>query len=165
MRSSVLKVVLFNFLIKILYFCPIFSPFFTPTADLEMSIKSEPSRIRESVSTFWNKGRPIYNICKNERKRGDKILPPPLNFYCRGILLKLFTTIRSRSGWYLISTKCQWTIFPLANIHSLLVVRNMCRLEVSTICDKCRRWVFPHDAHLPGENQEIPPQTQLPGGF
>ena len=63
-------------LIPKLDFCPIFSPFFARAADIQMSIKSESARIRESVSTFWNKERKIYNICKNGRKRRDKILPP-----------------------------------------------------------------------------------------
>ena len=35
----------------------IFKTFFTPTADLQMSIKSEPTRVRRQMSTFWNKER------------------------------------------------------------------------------------------------------------
>ena len=42
----------FKLLVKTLYFCPIFKPFCAPITDLQMSIKSESLRVRESVSTF-----------------------------------------------------------------------------------------------------------------
>ena len=74
-RSSDLKIIFFKILVKTLYFCQIFRLIFYLTADLQMSTKSEPLQVRESVTTFWNQERKIYNIFNNERERTDHILP------------------------------------------------------------------------------------------
>ena len=36
------------------------------------------------MSTFWNQERKLYNICKNEEKMKDEILPPPNPFRKKG---------------------------------------------------------------------------------
>ena len=60
LRSSDLKVFFYKILVKTLYLCPIFRPFFFSTANFQMSIKSEPARDRRQMCTFWNQER--YNL-------------------------------------------------------------------------------------------------------
>ena len=64
----------FYILAKTLYFCLFFTSIFAPTANLQMSIKSELTRLKQTNEHFLKPGKiALYDLCKNEGKRRDVI--------------------------------------------------------------------------------------------